>query len=128
MEISPYKFNLPGADPKPDYVHVVSTLYRVLVLNNNYDECVKNAKVIILLHFQHHFSLQASSPDTYRGKFNQYNSSPDQLKNLYVDEIESICRNIKANGKGVAAFIAESLQSCGGQIIPPDGYFEDVYK
>lgn len=24
MEISPYKFNLPGADPKPDYVHVVS--------------------------------------------------------------------------------------------------------
>lgn len=24
MEISPYKFNLPGADPKPDYVHIVS--------------------------------------------------------------------------------------------------------
>ena len=24
MEISPYKFNQPGADPKPDYVHVVS--------------------------------------------------------------------------------------------------------
>lgn len=24
MEISPYKFNLPGAEPKPDYVHVVS--------------------------------------------------------------------------------------------------------
>lgn len=26
MEISPYKFNLPGADPKPDYVHVVSII------------------------------------------------------------------------------------------------------
>lgn len=25
MEISPYKFNKPGGDPKPDYVHVVST-------------------------------------------------------------------------------------------------------
>lgn len=24
MEISPYKFNLPGGDPKPDHVHVVS--------------------------------------------------------------------------------------------------------
>lgn len=24
MEISPYKFNQPGGDPKPDFVHVVS--------------------------------------------------------------------------------------------------------
>lgn len=26
----------------------------------------------------------------------------------------------------VAAFIAESLQSCGGQVIPPAGYFQKV--
>lgn len=26
----------------------------------------------------------------------------------------------------IAAFIAESLQSCGGQIIPPVGYFQQV--
>lgn len=40
MEISPYKFNLPGADPKPDYVHVVSV----------------NKKINELLEFQgHHF-------------------------------------------------------------------------
>lgn len=26
----------------------------------------------------------------------------------------------------IAAFIAESLQSCGGQIIPPVGYFQKV--
>lgn len=32
------------------------------------------------------------------------------------------------DGKGVAAFIAESLQSCGGQIIPPVGYFENIYR
>lgn len=32
------------------------------------------------------------------------------------------------DGKGVAAFIAESLQSCGGQIIPPTGYFERIYR
>lgn len=26
----------------------------------------------------------------------------------------------------IAAFIAESLQSCGGQVIPPAGYFQQV--
>lgn len=26
----------------------------------------------------------------------------------------------------IAAFIAESLQSCGGQVIPPVGYFQQV--
>lgn len=26
----------------------------------------------------------------------------------------------------IAAFIAESLQSCGGQVIPPPGYFQQV--
>lgn len=26
----------------------------------------------------------------------------------------------------IAAFIAESLQSCGGQVIPPQGYFQQV--
>lgn len=114
MEISPYKFNLPGADPKPDYVHVVST-------PNVFPEPRSP------IHEPLHLS-QASCPDTYRGKFNQFNSPSGQLKSLYADEIDSICRNIKAQGKGVAAFIAESLQSCGGQIIPPEGYFEEVYK
>lgn len=26
----------------------------------------------------------------------------------------------------IAAFIAESLQSCGGQVVPPPGYFQQV--
>ncbi len=28
----------------------------------------------------------------------------------------------------IAAFTAESLQSCGGQVIPPKGYFQQVAK
>jgi len=28
----------------------------------------------------------------------------------------------------LAAFFAEALQSCGGQIIPPPGYFQSVAK
>ncbi|XP_026677848.1 ethanolamine-phosphate phospho-lyase [Diaphorina citri] len=32
------------------------------------------------------------------------------------------------NGKRPCAFFAESLQSCGGQIIPPANYLREVYK
>lgn len=49
------------------------------------------------------------------------------LHQRYADEVEQIIKQIHSNGKGVAGFIAESLQSCGGQIIPPEGYFQSIY-
>lgn len=50
------------------------------------------------------------------------------MKDQYIAEIESITKQIAENGNGIAAFIAESLLSCGGQVIPPEGYFNDVYR
>lgn len=41
-------------------------------------------------------------------------SSPDQSGLIYFPLAQ------------IAAFIAESLQSCGGQVIPPTGYFQQV--
>lgn len=73
-------------------------------------------------------NLQASCPDSYRGKFNRFNSTIDGIKDRYVSEIESIAQKLADEGRGVSAYIAESLQSCGGQIIPPEGYLQDVYK
>jgi 4-aminobutyrate aminotransferase-like enzyme len=35
---------------------------------------------------------------------------------------------LKQTGIGLAGFIAESLPSVGGQIIPPSGYLADVYR
>jgi ethanolamine-phosphate phospho-lyase len=37
-----------------------------------------------------------------------------------------INRNVTFSSRQVAAFIAEALQSCGGQVIPPAGYFPAV--
>ncbi|XP_054728962.1 alanine--glyoxylate aminotransferase 2-like [Anastrepha obliqua] len=91
MEVSPYKFNQPGGEPKPDYIHV------------------------------------APCPDVYRGKFTDKDHPGADMAKLYCAPIEDICKQLKAQGKGVAAFIAESLQSCGGQIIPPTGYFRAVF-
>lgn len=91
MEISPYKFNLPGGEPKPDYVHV------------------------------------APSPDVYGGEFKDKHHPDKDMGEVYANSVAKICQNLKDQGKGVAAFIAESLQSCGGQIIPPEGYFKSAY-
>ena len=43
-------------------------------------------------------------------------------------EIEDIIGQITAKGRAPAAFIAESLQSCGGQIIYPPSYLPTVYS
>ena len=92
MEISPYKFNQPGGDPKPDYVHV------------------------------------APCPDVYGGLYKDKDHCQDNMAEVYAKPIKDICESLMAQGKGVAGFIAESLQSCGGQIIPPEGYFKAAYK
>ncbi|XP_052868794.1 alanine--glyoxylate aminotransferase 2-like [Anopheles cruzii] len=68
----------------------------------------------------------APCPDVYRGKYRDcdYPEGTD-LTELYVGEVQ---RMLDGSPTGVAAFIAESLQSCGGQIIPPPGYFRRVYE
>ncbi|KAH8266400.1 hypothetical protein KR038_006325 [Drosophila bunnanda] len=94
MEVSPYKFNQPGGETKPDYVHV------------------------------------APCPDVYGGQFTDKMYPDADMGALYARPIEEICQRqlAKGHGHGVAAFIAESLQSCGGQILPPAGYFQAVYE
>lgn len=52
----------------------------------------------------------------------------EKLGHLYANQIKEICDKILENGDGACAFIAESMLSCGGQIIPPAGYFREVYK
>jgi 4-aminobutyrate aminotransferase-like enzyme len=42
----------------------------------------------------------------------------------YADEVARVIREANAP---IAAFMSESLLSCGGQVIPPEGYFESVF-
>ena len=41
---------------------------------------------------------------------------------------EDVGESIRAAGRPIAAFLAETLPSCGGQVIPPPGYFETVFR
>ncbi|XP_056156480.1 ethanolamine-phosphate phospho-lyase isoform X1 [Lampris incognitus] len=65
----------------------------------------------------------APSPDIYRGKYRA--DHPDAAA-AYADDVGDIIKKAQDKGRNIAAFIAESLQSCGGQVIPPAGYFQKV--
>jgi ethanolamine-phosphate phospho-lyase len=71
-----------------------------------------------------------SCPDIYRGKFSAPSMADltpeveEGLGRLYAQEVEDI---VKETG-GVGAFIHESVVCCGGQVIPPKGYFKRCYE
>jgi len=70
----------------------------------------------------------APVPDVYRGKYCDTDYSPEELTDLYTDEIKKIIDNNIADGRGISCFIGESLQSCGGQVILPPNYLKKAYK
>jgi len=64
----------------------------------------------------------APLPDPYRGPFR----GPDS-GSAYAAAVGDVLARLAAEGKRPAAFIAETLPSVGGQIVPPAGYLRDVY-
>ncbi|NNJ11513.1 aminotransferase class III-fold pyridoxal phosphate-dependent enzyme [Chloroflexales bacterium ZM16-3] len=66
----------------------------------------------------------APVPDDYRGPFRR--DDPERGAK-YAAPVEEIIARMRAEGKGPAGFIAESLPSVGGQIVPPPGYLTAVY-
>ena len=61
-------------------------------------------------------------PDRYRGIHRGEESGP-----LYAAHIQEQIDHIHSLGRKPAAFICESIISCGGQIELPDGYLELAY-
>lgn len=62
-------------------------------------------------------------PDAFRGKYTGETCGLD-----YARHAKEIIKELKGEGKEIAGFIGESMISCGGQIVPPINYFEEVYK
>jgi 4-aminobutyrate aminotransferase-like enzyme/Ser/Thr protein kinase RdoA (MazF antagonist) len=66
----------------------------------------------------------APIPDDYRGA---YKRDDPEAGTKYARYVLEITERLKAQGHGLAGFIAESLPSVGGQIVMPPGYLKDVY-
>jgi len=64
-------------------------------------------------------------PDGYGGKYRQ---GLDDCARLYSEQVDDAIAGINHAGGKLAGFIAETFPSVGGQIIPPEGYLDKVYK
>ncbi len=67
----------------------------------------------------------APLPDDYRGA---YRRGDPEAGPKYARHVAELLARASAEGRGVAAFIAESLPSVGGQIVFPRGYLAEVYR
>ncbi len=67
----------------------------------------------------------APIPDDFRGLYRR--GEPD-LGKKYAGHVAEILRGLKNTGRGVAAYLAETLPSVGGQIVFPPGYLAELYK
>lgn len=63
--------------------------------------------------------------DDYRGSYRRDDS---QAGAKYARHVAEILGRTRAEGRSVAAYIAESLPSVGGQIVFPSGYLSQVYS
>lgn len=111
----------------------------VIVLDHAYHGHVTTTMEMSPYKFNHGCTINQPSwvhvvptPDVYRGEYRlpddklNDNESRKEIGKKYSEKVKNILD--KDNENGVAAFIAEALQSCGGQIIPPEEYFIDVAK
>jgi 4-aminobutyrate aminotransferase-like enzyme/Ser/Thr protein kinase RdoA (MazF antagonist) len=67
----------------------------------------------------------APLPDTYRGP---YRRDDPRAGPRYARHVGAILDRLPAEGRGLAAFLAESLPSVAGQIVFPPGYLAATYR
>lgn len=64
-------------------------------------------------------------PDLYQGSI-RYGEAGAGVR--YAAAVGEAVERIRREGQGPAGFMAESILSCGGQIVLPDGYLAEAYR
>ena len=67
----------------------------------------------------------AKLPDDYRG---EHRRGERGIAAKYAQDVANIIERAHSNGRHLAAYIAETMPSVGGQIIFPYGYLAETYK
>jgi 4-aminobutyrate aminotransferase-like enzyme/Ser/Thr protein kinase RdoA (MazF antagonist) len=66
----------------------------------------------------------APLPDPYRGKHR--GTGPEQ-GTAYAAEVRDLVQHMKRQNRPPAAFFAEPLPGCGGQIVPPESFLQQAF-
>ena len=69
--------------------------------------------------------LKVPTPDVFRGEFKNGDTKAGYKYALHVGEA---AERIRLRGDRVGAFVCESLLSCAGQIVLPEGYLAEAYR
>ncbi len=67
----------------------------------------------------------APIPDDYRGPYRRSDAGAGAK---YAHHVAQLLERMRAEDRGIAAYIAETLPSVAGQIVFPPGYLEQTYK
>lgn len=67
----------------------------------------------------------APAPNSYRG---MYRGNDVRTGEKYAKELKSMIDNTHKDGRKIAAFLAESAQGCGGQILYPPSFLKLAFK
>ncbi len=65
------------------------------------------------------------TPDVYRGPIK---ASDPAAGPKYARDVLQALQRARAQGRQVAAFFCESMLSCGGQVILPEGYLRETFR
>ena len=68
---------------------------------------------------------QTVTPDPYRGL---YLAGDPEAGPKYARHVHDAIAAARQAGRGIAAFITESILGCGGQIECPEGYLREAYR
>jgi 4-aminobutyrate aminotransferase-like enzyme/Ser/Thr protein kinase RdoA (MazF antagonist) len=68
---------------------------------------------------------KVTMPDRFRGL---YRAGDAEAGRKYAAHVGEAVNHAALAGRGIAAFIAESMPGCGGQIVLPPGYLEEAYR
>ncbi len=63
-------------------------------------------------------------PDSYRGI---HRGALSETGRAYAEHVQNAIKRVHARGQRVAAFFAEPLLGCGGQVVLPDGYLAAAF-
>ncbi|CAG2118765.1 unnamed protein product, partial [Medioppia subpectinata] len=63
-------------------------------------------------------------PCSYRGKYTTDKHPETHIGALYAKEVQNLINNAHNSGRNIAAFIAESMISCGGQVVLPHHFLK----